>query len=73
MHRWRKIGFGTEFDFARVMFVRFGYGDGYGSAGLGIRARTLEFDFTTYSVDTTSNEYRGVEDRRFSLTLSVGI
>ncbi len=69
----RKILVGIEFDFSRKMFLRFGYGDGYGSVGIGIRSRKLEFDLTTYAVDTTSSSYRGKEDRRFALTLSSGI
>ena len=68
----RRILFGLEFDFARTMFFRLGYGDGYGSGGIGIRTRKLEFDLTTYAVDTTSSEFRGKEDRRFALTLSSG-
>jgi hypothetical protein len=68
----RKTTFGMEFDFFRVMFVRFGYGDGYGSAGLGIKTQRLEFDFTTYAVDTTTSSFRGEEDRRFALSISSG-
>ena len=68
----RKIGFGMEFDFSRVAFLRLGYGDGWGSGGLGIRGRTFEFNLTTYAIDTTSSEFRGVEDRRFSMEISAG-
>lgn len=68
----RRIGAGVELDFRRVFFVRAGYGDGYGSGGLGVRTRKLEFDLTTYAVDTTSDEFRGEEDRRFALTISSG-
>lgn len=68
----RKILLGFEMDFARVFYVRLGYGDGYGSAGFGIKTRKLEFDFTTYAVDTTTSDFRGQEDRRFSMTISSG-
>ncbi len=68
----RRITAGLEFDIARTFFMRFGYGDGYGSAGLGIRSRHLEFDLTTYAVDTSSSSFRGKEDRRFAMTLSSG-
>jgi hypothetical protein len=68
----RKILLGMELDFARVFFMRFGYGDGFGSAGLGIKHRKLEFDLTTYAVDTTSSSFRGQEDRRFAMTFSSG-
>ena len=61
-----------ELDFARAFFMRLGYGDGFGSAGLGIKTQHLEFDLTTYAVDTTSSEFRGKEDRRFSMSLSYG-
>lgn len=68
----RKITFGAEFDIARKFFFRFGYGDGWGSGGLGIKSQNLEFDLTTYAVDTTTNEFRGKEDRRFALSASYG-
>jgi hypothetical protein len=68
----RRITFGTEFDFNRTFFTRFGWGDGFGSAGIGLRTRRLEFDLTTYAVDTSGSSFRGLEDRRFSLTLSSG-
>ncbi|MFW5887408.1 MAG: hypothetical protein ACOCUH_01285, partial [Bacteriovoracia bacterium] len=69
----RRLGLGLEFDFARTMFVRFGYGDGFGSAGIGIKSKKLQVDLTTYAVDTTSNEFRGKEDRRFVFSISSGI
>ncbi len=69
----RRVIFGLEFDFARTLFVRMGYGDGYGCAGLGLKSQRVELDLTTYAVDTSTNEIRGGEDRRFSFTLSTGI
>lgn len=68
----RKLVFGAELDFSRVFFFRLGYGDGFGSAGLGIKSRKLEFDLTTYAVDTTTSSFRGHEDRRFALGISSG-
>lgn len=68
----RKIGFGMELDMMRTIFMRLGYGDGFGSGGIGIRTRKLEFDLTTYAVDTTSSSFRGNEDRRFVFSLSSG-
>lgn len=68
----RKILFGAELDFSRVFFFRVGYGDGFGSAGLGIKSKKLEFDLTTYAVDTSSASFRGNEDRRFVIGLSSG-
>lgn len=68
----RKILLGMELDFARTFFMRFGYGDGFGSAGLGIKHRKLEFDLTTYAVDTTTSSFRGKEDRRFAMSFSSG-
>lgn len=68
----RKVLAGMEIDFARVMFVRLGYGDGFGSGGIGIKTRRLEFDLTTYAVDTTTSGFRGQEDRRFVISLSSG-
>lgn len=69
----RKITAGMEIDIKRTVFFRFGYGDGFGSAGLGVATKKLQFDLSTYSVDTTTSAFRGEEDRRFSLTVSSGI
>lgn len=68
----RKILVGMELDFARTFFIRAGYGDGFGSFGLGVKSKKLEFDVSTYAVDTTSSSFRGKEDRRFALSLSSG-
>ena len=68
----RKILLGTELDFGRIFYVRLGYGDGFGSFGLGVKSQKLEFDITTYAVDTTTASFRGHEDRRFALSLSSG-
>ncbi len=68
----RRLTAGVELDLARVAFFRIGYGDGFGSAGIGIRTRSLELDLTTYAVDTTSSGFRGKEDRRFVFSLSSG-
>ncbi|MBT3586784.1 MAG: hypothetical protein HN509_17870 [Halobacteriovoraceae bacterium] len=67
----RKILLGMEFDIARTFFFRFGYGDGFGSGGVGLKTKALEFDLTTYAVDAGPG-FRDKEDRRFSLTLSSG-
>jgi len=69
----RKIGAGLELDFMRSIFVRLGYGDGFGSGGFGLRTKKLEFDFTTYAVDRTSSAFRGNEDRRFVFSFSSGL
>lgn len=68
----RRLLLGMELDFSRVFFFRLGYGDGFGSAGLGAKTKKLEFDLTTYAVDTTASGYRGNEDRRFVLSISSG-
>jgi hypothetical protein len=68
----RKLLLGAELDFSRIFFIRFGYGDGFGSFGLGVKSQKVEFDITTYAVDTTTASFRGHEDRRFALSLSSG-
>jgi len=68
----RKILAGLEIDIARTFFLRAGYGDGFGSGGIGIKTQKLEFDLTTYAVDTTTSEFRGKEDRRFVIGFSSG-
>src|SRR5690606_18263700 len=67
----RKLTGGVEFDYRRMMFVRFGYGDGWGSAGIGVRSRDFIFDLTTYGVEL-SDKFRKEEDRRWVLSLSSG-
>ena len=68
----RRLLIGLEVDFARTFFFRLGYGDGFGSGGIGIRTPKVEFDLTTYAVDTTTSAFRGKEDRRFSVGISTG-
>jgi len=68
----RRILLGMELDIARTFFFRLGYGDGFGSAGLGIKSRKLQFDLTTYAVDRSKDDFRGDEDRRFAFSLSSG-
>ena len=69
----RRVGAGMELDFNRRIFLRVGYGDGWGSGGIGVRSRTFIFDFTTYAVDRSLDGFRKDEDRRFVLSLSSGI
>jgi hypothetical protein len=69
----RRLAAGMELDFNRRIFVRAGYGDGWGSGGLGVRSRTFILDLTTYAVDRSLNGFRETEDRRWVLSLSSGI
>ncbi len=68
----RRLGMGVEFDMWRRYFVRFGYGDGFGSAGIGLRHQAFSFDLTTYAVDLSENRFRGEEDRRWVLSFGSG-
>jgi hypothetical protein len=68
----RRLLIGGELDLYRVFYFRLGYGDGFGSAGIGVRTKKVEFDLTTYAVDTTASTFRGHEDRRFVISLSSG-
>jgi hypothetical protein len=68
----RRVAAGIEIDYARSIFVRAGYGDSYGSFGIGVRSRSVIVDLATYAVDTTNGSWRGKEDRRFAMTLSSG-
>ncbi len=69
----RRIAAGLEIDVARTFFFRLGYGDGFGSGGIGIKTKKVTMDITTYAIDTTTNEFRGEEDRRFVLGFSTGL
>ncbi len=68
----RKYAVGMEVDIRRTVFFRLGYADGFGSAGLGLKTRKLEFDLSTYAVDLTDSAFRGDEDRRFVMSISSG-
>ena len=68
----RRLCAGMEIDIARRFFLRGGWGDGFGSGGIGLKTPTLEVDLTTYAVDLTSSQFKGKEDRRFAFGLSYG-
>ena len=68
----RKMGLGMEFDLEQVLFFRLGYGDGFGSAGIGLKTKDVVFDLTTYAVDMAGSGFRKREDRRFALSFFAG-
>ncbi len=68
----RRLAAGMELDISRRIFVRAGYGDGWGSGGIGVRSRTFIMDLTTYAVDRSLDGFREEEDRRWVLSLSSG-
>jgi hypothetical protein len=68
----RRLASGVELDFNRRIFIRGGYGDGWGSGGIGVRNRTFIMDITTYAVDRSLDGFREEEDRRWVLSLSSG-
>lgn len=68
----RRLAAGVELDFNRRLFVRGGWGDGWGSGGIGVRGRSFIFDLTTYAVDRSLDGFRKEEDRRWALSLSSG-
>ncbi len=68
----RKYAVGMEIDIRRIIFLRLGYADGFGSGGIGLKTQKLEVDLTTYAVDLTDSQFRGDEDRRFVMSISSG-
>ena len=68
----RRLAAGIEIDFNRRIFIRGGWGDGWGSGGIGLRGRSFIFDLTTYAVDRSLDGFREEEDRRWALSLSSG-
>lgn len=68
----RKLMTGIEFDYKRTMFVRFGYGDGWGSGGIGVRSKAFAFDLTSYAIEASEDGVREEEDRRYILSVSGG-
>ena len=68
----RKMVGGIEFDWNRMMFFRLGFGDGWGSGGIGVRANSFIFDLTTYAIEQSAEGYRQQEDRRSVMSFSTG-
>lgn len=68
----RRLAAGVELDFNRRIFLRGGYGDGWGSGGIGVRSRTFILDLTTYAVDRSKDGFREEEDRRWAMSISSG-
>jgi hypothetical protein len=68
----RRMAAGVELDFNRAIFLRGGWGDGWGSGGIGVRSRVFILDLTTYAVDRSQDGFRKLEDRRWVLSLSSG-
>ena len=61
MGRWAA---GAEMSVRNVFFLRGGWGQGYPSAGFGVRQRHGEIDFTWYS-EELSDTYHGQRDQRY--------
>lgn len=68
----RRVAGGIEIDIARKIFLRGGYGDGWGSGGLGIKLRHMTLDLTTYAVDRSRDGFREKEDRRWVFSFASG-
>lgn len=68
----RRLAGGVELDFNRRLFLRGGYGDGWGSGGIGVRNKSFIMDISTYAVDRSLDGFREEEDRRWVLSLSSG-
>lgn len=68
----RKVVGGFEFDMYRTFFFRGGFGDGWGSGGIGVRNDKFIFDLTTYAQEASLDGYRQEEDRRYVLNLAMG-
>ena len=68
----RKLMTGFELSFMRMMFFRAGFGDGWGSGGIGVRSKGFVFDLTTYAIEGSQTGTREEEDRRYALNMSLG-
>lgn len=70
----RKLLGGMEIGWKRMFFFRLGYGDGWGSGGIGVRGGSFNFDLTSYAIeaDESENAFREDEDRRYILSFSSG-
>ena len=68
----RKLQGGIEWNYHRKMFLRAGFGDGWGSAGFGVRGKSFQFDLSTYAVEQSLEGYREKEDRRYAINIASG-
>ena len=68
----RKMVGGIEIDWSRKMFFRLGFGDGWGSGGVGVRSRSFVFDLSTYAIEQSPDGYREQEDRRYVFSMARG-
>lgn len=68
----RRMAAGMELDVARKLFLRAGYGDGWGSGGIGVRLKGMTLDLTTYAIDRSFDGFREKEDRRWVLSFASG-
>lgn len=68
----RRASVGMEVDLLRTIFLRVGSGDGWGSAGVGLKYKSFLADFSTYAVDPALEGFREKEDRRWVLSFSFG-
>jgi len=68
----RRLAAGMELDIARKLFLRAGYGDGWGSGGIGVKLRRMTLDLTTYAIDRSLDGFREKEDRRWVLSFASG-
>lgn len=69
----RRLAAGLEIDFSRKLFLRAGWGDGWGSGGVGVRNRRFILDLSTYAVDRSRAGFRELEDRRWVISIASGI
>jgi hypothetical protein len=68
----RKLQGGVEWNYRRKIFIRAGYGDGWGSGGFGIKGRRFTFDLSTYAVEQSLDGFREEEDRRYAINIASG-
>jgi hypothetical protein len=68
----RKLQGGIEWNYRRKIFIRAGYGDGWGSGGFGIKGRSFTFDLSTYAVEQSLDGFREDEDRRYAINIASG-
>lgn len=68
----RRLAGGLELDIARSLFLRAGYGDGWGSGGIGVKLKRMTLDLTTYAIDRSLDGFREKEDRRWVFSFAAG-
>ncbi|MGE3260221.1 MAG: hypothetical protein AB7K68_00435 [Bacteriovoracia bacterium] len=67
----RHLNLGTEIGYGKSFFFRFGFSQGYLTAGLGLASKFGTFDLGTYGEELDARNFQEIQDRRISMRFAV--